>query len=285
MLQCRKQRALGLQHASQLHEALAPQDERVQPVDCPAVHLKERGERRLRFFRLSSALELARVVIPVPRGQVAPARAPGFVDRQVSPVALRSMLPRMAHDDVLVQHVSAHSHGLVHHAGEREARRAPHDALPLKHKRRPAVRPVGIRIRQHHRIHAVVKPGFEREELFRLPGIEHVVRVEPEDERLACVGKRRVPRVREIVLPRVVVHPVRIAPRDRLRPVGRSGIEDHDFVHRVPDALQATAQPALLVPDDHAKRQLHANPSCLSHALLLLHRVCQGTENKFPDFA
>ena len=88
-------------------------------------------------------------------------------------------------------------------------------------------------------------------ELRPLVRIDHIVGVEPEDIIAGGVGKRLVPRRREVVDPGEREHAGLEGAGDLDRLIVRSGIDDHDFIEDPAYRFQALRQVILLVSYDH----------------------------------
>jgi hypothetical protein len=96
-------------------------------------------------------------------------------------------------------------------------------------------------------------------------GVEnHVVGINPEDPITGGAIKGLLASMRKISAPRCVENPVGILTSDSLGGVGRSGVDDDDFVDVIANAGEATRQGTLLILYDQRCGDFHAN-----HLLLL----------------
>ena len=163
-----------------------------------------------------------------------------------------------------------------------------HDPLPLIDQRRPSVLPDPRVIRRHHRVHVGGQAVFERHQLLLFAALHHVVRVQPEDERLCRVVEGGVARGGKIVVPCVIIDAACKLPGHALGAVRRARVHDDDFIDRALYAAQASREPFLFVFDDHAKRKFRHGapfrPRSGAHRAALSHRVCRETKKHAPPF-
>ena len=172
------------------------------------------------------------------------------------------LIPTLVTDhNILVEHIAGHAHRFMYHAGEDKARIPAHNPLPLIDQRRPPIPPDARMVFHHHRIHIGGQTGFERHELFPFAALHYVVRIQPEDKRPGRISKGSVARGGKIVVPRVIINPLREPQSHVFRSIRRACIQNDDFIHGALHAAQAPGESLFLIFDDHAKRKFrHGAP-------------------------
>ncbi len=144
-----------------------------------------------------------------------------------------------------------------------------HQALPVVGKHRVSVFVKCRLIRQHHHICFPVQFLLKALKLFPVFIGNHVVRVQPHQIIPRPLRERKISGRREIVVPRVAEHAVRVFSRRLPGSVRGTGVHDDYFIRQIPHTVQAAGENLLLIFHYHTQADGN-HPGLLSSSLRTL---------------